>query len=122
MSARKEVQKVIDKLIYNQLYAPDYPAEDRTTLDREKSQVLTRLDFAIASTRREDVGDWLRLGRSSIEEAFTNLKNGNQSEALRGIEFSIQYLRNAVTQKPHKIDFIGELGAGIIIAPPPTDD
>lgn len=122
MSVNKEIQKVTDQLMYNQLYAPDYPAEDSTTLDREKSRILLWLEHAISSTRREDVGDWLRLGRSSIEEAFAKLKSGERKSGLRSIEFAIQYLRNASTRKSYNVDFIGKRGSVIIVAPPSTTD
>jgi hypothetical protein len=107
--------------MYNQLYSPDYPAEDRTTLEREESEILAWLDYAIASTRREDVGDWLRLGHSSLEEAFRKLREDDRKSAVRNFEFSIQYLRNAIVRKPHEIDFVGRPGA-IIVAPPSVEE
>jgi hypothetical protein len=118
MSMPKEIQQVIDQLIYNKTYAPNYPAEDKTNLDLEKSRILLWLDYAIASIRREDVGDWLRLGRSSIEEAFGKLQNGDRKDSVRDFQFSVQYLRNALARKPHKVDFISKPGGSIIIAPP----
>lgn len=122
MSASKEIQKAIDQLMYNQLYAPDYPAEDKTTLDREESRILVWLDYVITSTRREDVGDWLRLGRSELEKAFEQLRGGDRKNAVKSFEFSIQYLRNAVARKPHKIDFIGKSGRVIIVPPPSIEE
>lgn len=121
MSIAKEIQKVIDQLMYNQLYAPAYPVEDKTTLEREETRILVWLDSAIASTRREDVGDWLRLGRSSVKEAFRKLNDEDRKSAVRSLEFSIQYLRNAIARKPHKVDFVGKLGA-IIVAPPSVEE
>jgi len=106
MSVTQEIQNAIDKLIYNKVYAPDYPAEDKTNPSREESHVLTWLDHAIASIRREDVGDWLRLGRSSIEQAFVKLKSGDRKGSVRDFEFAIQYLRNALAKKPHKVTFV----------------
>lgn len=117
-----EIQKVVDQLVYNELYAPDYPAEDRTTLDKEQKQILLWIDYAITITRREDVGDWLRLGRSSVVDAFAKIKDGDQNDGVRDLQFAVQYLRNAINKKPYRIDMIGMPGGEIIVIPPEADD
>ncbi len=83
MNVNIEIQKLIEKLTYNEAYAPDYPSEDKTNLEKEESQISTRIEYLIVSTRREDIGDWLRLGRSSIEEAFMKLRSGNRIGSVR---------------------------------------
>jgi hypothetical protein len=118
MTAAKQIQNIIEQLMYNQLYAPDYPAEDHTNLKREEERIEIWLDKVIDSNRREDVGNWLKLSRSSIEGSFAKLRSGDRKDGLREIEFAIQYLRNAVTRRSHKANFIGKPEGGVIVLPP----
>ena len=122
MKAMEEIQRVIDQLIYNKSYAPNYPEEDQTNTEREQHLIVLWLDSAIALVNREDVGDWLRLGRSSVEEAFTKVRDGDRSGSVRAFQFAVQYLRNALAGKPYKVDFIGKPGGPIIVVPPSGGD
>lgn len=117
MKTGEQIQKIVDQLIYNQLCTPDYPSEDGTNLDKEEARIQTWLDNAIVLTKREDVGDWLRLGRLSVETAFARLRMGDRKAGLKEIESAIEYLRNALNRKPHRVDFIGKPGGGIIVLP-----
>ena len=96
----QELQHAIDRLIYNQLYAPNYPAEDKTSLAREQSQILAGVDKVTAKTQNESVLTWLKLGRLSITEAFAKLENEAEKNGRRDLESAIRYLRNARARKP----------------------
>jgi hypothetical protein len=115
MKTPQKIQRVIDKLIYNKSYAPNYPAEDHTDLDREESFIRAWLDELLATIRREDVGDWVRLGYSSFEEAFSKLRTAGRKSSVRDFQFAVQYLRNAMAQKPHKVDFVVKPGGAVIV-------
>jgi len=108
---------VIEQLVYNEIYAPNYPREDNTNLTREESRILMWLDGAIGAVRREDIGDWLRLGRSSIEQAFAKVRSGDENGSTRDFQFAVQYLRNALARKPHKVDFVVKPGGAVIVPP-----
>jgi hypothetical protein len=122
MTIAELIQKIIGKLTYNQMYVPDYPDEDRTSLDRENERLRLWFGEVIGMVRREDVGDWLRMGQSSMEEAFKKLQGGDEERGIRDIEFSIQYLRNALAKKPHKADFISQLGGPLTKAESDADE
>lgn len=106
MNLATHIRKVIDHLMYNQLYAPDYPAEDHTSLERQAVLIDEMLARATASEKREDVGDWLRLGSRSVAVAFEKYRKGDEQNARKDIEAAISYLRNASSRKPHKRSFI----------------
>jgi hypothetical protein len=95
MSTRQKIQRIIDQLAYNGAYAPDYPSEDNTSMDREAALIRTELVELISSTRREDVGRWLTLSLASVDAAFAKFQGGDGKAASRDIQFAEEYLRNA---------------------------
>jgi hypothetical protein len=112
------IRKITDQLMYNQLYAPGYPAEDLTNVDREERLINEWLVQAITATaKREDMGDWLRLGQGSVTAAFEKFRKGDGRHARKDIEAAIEYLRNAASKKPHKVDFVAKFDGSIERAP-----
>jgi len=109
MNLATHIRKIVDQLMYNQLYAPDYPAEDRTNLECQAVLIDEMLAQATASEKREDVGDWLRLGSRSVAVAFEKYRKRDEQNARKDIEAAITYLRNASSRKPHKRSFITTL-------------
>ena len=95
--------------MYNQLYAPDYPVEDHTTLERQEGLIGQQFTLAIeAAAKREDVGDWLRLGNGSVTRAFEFFRAGDAQGASKHLEAAIEYLRNASSRKPFRARFIAQ--------------
>ena len=100
--------------MYNQLYAPHYAAEDKTNIEQEAARIQEYLMHAIeAAAKREDIGDWLRLGGQSISAAFENYRKGDAHRARKNIEAALEYLRNASSEEPPKADFIAKLDGTI---------
>ena len=94
------VQQIIEQLMYNQFYAPNYPAEDRTSLEKPGSINRRKARTShYCPAKKEDVGRWLSLGHQSIRAAFENYRKGDESDARNCVELAIQYLRNAVARK-----------------------
>jgi hypothetical protein len=92
--------------MYNQAYAPDYPAEDRTTLERQLAEINAQIAETIqAAEKREDVADWLRLATLAVAAAFEKYQKGDQ-DAYKEIEAAIRYIRNASSDAPHKRTFV----------------
>ena len=107
MNLKDQIRRTIDQLLYNQLYAPNFPEEDRTSLDRQVALIKEQIAQAISTAeKREDIADWLRLGLGSIEVAFDRFRKADCYSARRDIESAVSYLRNASSEKPHKITFV----------------
>ena len=117
MKYSKEIRKITDQLSYNLLYAPDYPEEDRTSLEKEELRIREWLADVLQLIRREDVGDWLRLGSSAVATAFEKFRAEQDREARKDIDAAIQYLKNALVQKQHKPDFISSPDGTIVLPP-----
>ena len=83
---------------------------------KEEKRILAWLDDVSVMIQREDVGDWLRASRASVEKAFESLRNTNRENGLKEIEYSIKYMRNAVAKKPHKVDFVGKSNGSVSVA------
>jgi len=107
MNLSAHIRKITDKLSYNLLYAPDYPAEDKTSLDNEEQLIKKWLAVALSACRREDVGDWIGLGEKSVIKAFNHFRSGEELAGSREVQSASEYLHNAVSQKPFKVDLVG---------------
>ena len=113
---RNNLQKAIDKLSYNLLYAPDYPAEDMTSLAQEKSLILQWLKDVDKLVGKQEAKGWLHLGFSTVESAFGNFDDKDVGKARKDIQAAIEYLKNAKSRNPNHIDFIA--GADGMITTP----
>jgi hypothetical protein len=104
--------------MYSQLYGPDYPEEDRTNLNWEENRIRSALADAISVTaRREDVADWLRLADPCIVRGFEHFRKHDKNAASKEITSAIDYIRNAASRKPFKVDFVGRPDGTIERAP-----
>ena len=101
-----ELRKITDQLSYNLLYAPDYPAEDYTNLEKEAEQIRLWLNKVIKFTQRENVGYWLRLADSTIILAFSKFREKENQAGRKEIETAIQYLKNALSKRQLKAGFL----------------
>ena len=107
MSLTVTIRKICDQLSYYLVCAPNYPVEDRTSLDREEQRVTVWLAEALRdAARMEDVVGWLQLAEKSVQMAFTHHRNHDAGAACKEFENANEYLRNASKRKPHKIDFV----------------
>lgn len=106
MCLRVKISSITDKLSYSQAYAPDYPLEDRTDLQREENVIKQAITELKKQIRREDVSDWIRLGEMSVEKAFNYFRNGDEMKGSWEIETAITYFENAAAKKTYNVDFI----------------
>jgi hypothetical protein len=114
MSLPVTIQRISDQLSYNLVCAPNYPAEDKTSLDREEQRVNAWLADALRdAARMEDVIGWLQLAEKSVQLAFQHHRNHDETAACKAFENANEYLRNAAKRKLHKIDFVAKFDGGI---------
>jgi hypothetical protein len=114
MSLPVTIQRISDQLSYNLVCAPNYPAEDKTSLDREEQRVNAWLADALRdAARMEDVIGWLQLAEKSVQMAFQHHRNHDETAACKAFENANEYLRNAAKRKLHKIDFVAKFDGGI---------
>lgn len=106
------LQRLLDQLAYNQLYAPEYPEEDRTSLDREEQKLRSWLSEAQRATASSaDTDTWLELAATSIAAAVDDLRKGAASSGRKGFERAGEYLKNALQRKSPGATFVsGEDG------------
>jgi hypothetical protein len=117
MTFGSRITRITDKLSFNLLYAPDYPPLHRTSLDREEQLLRQWLSDAITIAKREDVGDWLRLGEQAIVRGFESFRKGDELAGAREIQVASEYLNNAVSKKPFKVDFVARADGTVEQAP-----
>lgn len=100
------IQNIKDRLSYTLLYAPDYPEEDQTSLDKEEQQIQKTLSDVIRSVQRVDFEDWLLLSSTTVKTAFAKFRVKQNREARKDVEIAIEHLKCALAQKPRGARFI----------------
>lgn len=91
MTVRTLIHKISDELGYNLLYAPDYPIEDKTSLDDEYQQIQMWIQEARKSSSSEMR---LSIDHASVQIniAFDKFRIGRDSDARRYLEAAIEIL------------------------------
>lgn len=102
----EQIGIISDSIGYNVIYAPDYPEEDATTLEREFSKISQMLQEIIPHTKSEPKAEWLRISLREVGAAFESFKLGDGARGRRSLQSALDYLRNAVAGKSHAPDFI----------------
>lgn len=102
-----DLSSIQDRLMYNQLYAPDYPAEDRTDLLKEKVHLVQALMGLMTSNkRRPDTIRQLELCIGSVELAFDLLVEKRSSEGRSELESALRYFADITKRKSSAPDFV----------------
>jgi hypothetical protein len=107
------LRTIIDQLSYNLLYAPDYPPLDKTSLALQRDELLRAIRDVESNVKREDIGDWIRLALTSVQEVFTCFEQNRDGEARKEIQIAQSYLENAISKKQHRATFIASPGGSI---------
>lgn len=104
-SARSIGQRLLDRLAYNQLYAPDYPIEDRTSLEREE-RLIKGLLIELQERLTADQNQWSRLAGELVVDAFERLRTGDSAHGRTTFERAMEYVQNAINKKAIRADFV----------------
>jgi hypothetical protein len=117
MNVSTLISRALDKLAFNLINAPDYPDDVRTDLDQEERTLRKWLDESMSLVKREDIGDWLRLGDQAIVKAFECFRKGEEIAGCRALQSATEYLENAISKKSFKVDFIARADGTVENAP-----
>jgi hypothetical protein len=93
-----------DAVIYNIHYAPKYPREDCTDLDRELGQIRTHLSSVKALVRAGHSLTQIEFAEHEVEAAFVLYKAGQ--DGRKHLEEAIRYIDKSRMIAPPKVDFV----------------
>jgi hypothetical protein len=105
MRIEEEIGIIKDQVMYNIHYAPEYPGEDRTNLEREEKQVLIRLHSVLEKVS-EDTKKWIGLASEEIKDGFQKYRGGQNESGRKCFEAALQFLIDSTTGKKVKAHFV----------------
>jgi hypothetical protein len=106
------VRELLDQIAYNRAYAPKYPAEDETSLEREQKRCETLLARLATPGLPQFVSNALQIAAREIAEAFDALARGTSAD--RNFDAAVDFLETAASGEPRRVDFIAGLTGEIV--------
>lgn len=101
-----------DTLAYNIVYAPQYPDEDCTSLEKEFNQIEGFLNNLYRSVKSEYKLKQLEFAKKKIEEAFELYKRSEQG--YKELEEGLEYIKRSQKGKAPRMDFIVDVCGNVI--------
>jgi hypothetical protein len=106
MNIQDQLKVISDSVMYNLHYAPCYPKEDATTLEREFLRMLDALGKVASRTDSESMTSWLAYSSRDLESALGCYKNGDEVRGRDTLDTVNRYLQNAIEGKSNAPDFL----------------
>jgi hypothetical protein len=94
------------RLNYMVVYAPDFPAEDCTSTEREISRALAALQEFREGIERPETAGLLNLVRIEIEQARDSFATGDAKEGRRLLQSAEEHFKEALRGKQKSATFI----------------
>jgi hypothetical protein len=104
-NAAEELGILLDSLAYVQSYAPDFPAEDCTTLADESARITARFDIILGTVPASPRRDWLQLARPEIVAGLAAFAS-DVTRASRHLDDAAEIIRRAICGKRAKTTFV----------------
>lgn len=102
-----------DALSYNILYAPDYPEEDSTDIDKEYKQLMQYLNDLLKKVKSDYKIGQLKFAEKDIEKAFLLYKPGKDGQ--KNLEEALEYVEYSKRIKPLSPNFIIDPSGNFLI-------
>lgn len=116
MNVLEELSHLQDSLGYVELYAPDFPPEDRTSLAAEQQRITTQFSVLLPLVPAGPRRDWLLLVERELAAAFVD--SAASRSFLRQLQDARHHLRLAIEGAPPATDFVAAPSGVIILQPP----
>jgi hypothetical protein len=106
MKLKEKIGILNDQIIYNIHYASKYPEEDRTSLQKEFSEIKMALTDIEGNIKSKDNKNWIRLIKANIELSEKEYNQGNLDNGREYLEEALRYLQNLSANKKIKPTFV----------------
>lgn len=98
---------ILDSMSFVLLCAPDrFPEDSHTSLDRERTELLTRLAEHRACLRNEEQLTWQRLAEQEAETAFTAFAAGDRKRGASVLQQAEEHFRRSFRPKKIRPGFV----------------
>ena len=99
-------QPTLDRFSYIEIYAPRFPEEDQTTLQREFDELRNDLLEIAAKTRTKSRQTWLNLALRETESAFLGYLRGDEDSGCKSVQRAHEHFKKYVRREPTKARFL----------------
>jgi hypothetical protein len=106
--------KILDKMAYVLVYAPNFPAEDRTSLQQCRDRLTAMTSEHRASVRTDDQLKWHRIAEQELDDAFNAFAAGDTHRGCSQIQRSEEHFRKSFKAKPIRPNFVVAMDGQII--------
>jgi hypothetical protein len=106
MKLKEKIGILNDQIIYNIHYASKYPEEDRTSLQKEFSEIKTALIEIEGNINNNDKKTWISLVKSNVELSEKEYNSGDSDKGREYLEEALRYLQNLAVNKKIKPTFV----------------
>jgi len=110
MHLTQHFREIMDLFAYVFLYAPDFPDEDQTSLEKELSNLAKGIKQSIEKTRSSRSKHWLGLSLTEFEKSRKQFQSRNCTEGRALLQSSSEYYDNARKKKNIEVSFIVNSG------------
>jgi hypothetical protein len=105
MNTKSKLQAISDYLHYVALYAPNFPAEDRTDLKKSFEQIFKSIKDVLPLLKNENEKKWVELSLQEMNESYQKYISGQTDFAEKSLRIAIEHFDNAITRKTRKARF-----------------
>lgn len=98
---------ILDSMSFVIAYAPDdFPEDSHTSLDRERTELMTRLNEHSACLRSEEQLTWHRLAEREIEIALAAFAAGDRKRGSSVLQQAEEHFRRSFRPKKIRPGFV----------------
>jgi len=107
---RDRVSETRDLFAYLIVYAPELPAEDRTTLDAEIAMVRDNLGEIADHLSKSAHREWLNLALREVDEAKAAFEAGAPDKGIQLLQAAEGHFLNLLRNKSSRPEFVVDPG------------
>ena len=98
--------EILGEMAYVLLNAPDFPAEDETSLKRMRDKIVDRMSHHRETLHSEVQLVWHRLAEQEVSAAFEAFSSGDRHVGCRQIQQAEDHFRRSFKPKKIRPDFV----------------
>jgi hypothetical protein len=93
------IRRARDNFVYLQHYAPDFPAEDRTSCAAEFGAQRAFVKEILRQSKTKNRQSWLQVVLRELDEAFLVYENGDLDKGLRLLDDAQRHYESAIADE-----------------------
>ena len=97
---------LLDDLGYIVVYAPNFPTEDQTTVEREMERVIAATARLLDESKRDHTKQLLALAGTELVQAREHFLTGDEEKARRLVQEAEAHVKEGLRPQPRGASFV----------------